>query len=52
VTRILTVAALLAACASLALGATAASAADKPSLVDQVAARLGVTPEQLSPPAS
>ena len=43
-TRILTVAALLAACASLALGATAASAADKPSLVDQVAARLGVTP--------
>ena len=46
-TRILTVAALLAACASLALGATAASAAEKPSLVDQVAARLGVTPEQL-----
>jgi hypothetical protein len=47
VTRILTAAALLAACASLAVGATAASAADKPSLVDQVAARLGVTPEQL-----
>jgi hypothetical protein len=46
-TRILTAAALLAACASLALGAAAASAADKPSLVDQVAARLGVTPEQL-----
>ena len=37
----------VAACASLALGATAATAADKPSLVDQVAARLGVTPEQL-----
>ena len=46
-TRILTAAALLAACAALALGATAASAADRPSLVDQVAARLGVTPEQL-----
>ena len=46
-TRILTATALLAACVSLALGATTASAADKPSLVDQVAARLGVTPEQL-----
>jgi hypothetical protein len=47
VTRILTGAALLTACASLALGASAATAADKPSLVDQVAARLGVSPEQL-----
>ena len=46
-TRILTVAALLAACASLALAASAATAAEQPSLVDQVAARLGVTPEQL-----
>jgi hypothetical protein len=31
----------------LAAGASSALAADRPSLVDQVAARLGVTPEQL-----
>jgi len=46
-TRTLSLIAMLAACAFLALGATGASAADKPSVADQVATRLGITPEQL-----
>jgi hypothetical protein len=46
VTRILTLTAALAAFAALALSAPAL-AADKPSLVDDVAARLGVTPDKL-----
>jgi hypothetical protein len=47
VTRIIALAASLAAFAALALGAPALAANDKPSLVDDVAARLGVTPDKL-----
>jgi hypothetical protein len=47
VTRIIALAASLAAVAALAVGATAAGAADKPSLRDDVAARLGVSPDKL-----
>ena len=46
-TRTLSLIATLAACASLACGVSAAAAADKPSLADEVAAKLGVSPEQL-----
>ena len=46
-TRILTLVAALTACASLAVGVSAASAADKPSLADEVAATLGVSPAEL-----
>lgn len=46
-TRILALVAALAACASLAIGASAAAAAEKPSLADEVAAKLGVSAEQL-----
>lgn len=46
-TRILVLVASLAAFAALALGAPALAANDKPSLVDDVAARLGITPDQL-----
>lgn len=46
-TRTLSLIAALVACASLALGATGAAAADKPSVADQVASRLGITPDQL-----
>ena len=45
--RITAVLAAVAAAVTLAAGASSALAADRPSLVDQVAARLGVTPEQL-----
>lgn len=45
--RILTLAAALLAVIMLALGATSAPAADKPSVGDEVANRLGVTPDQL-----
>lgn len=45
--RILTLAATALAVLMLALGATSAPAADKPSVADEVAAKLGVTPEQL-----
>jgi len=47
VTRIIALAATLTAFAALALGAPALAANDKPSLVDEVAARLGVTPDKL-----
>jgi hypothetical protein len=47
VTRIITLVAALAAFAALALSAPALAANDKPSLVDDVAARLGVTPDKL-----
>jgi hypothetical protein len=47
VTRVLTLTAALAAFAALALAAPAVAANDKPSLVDDVAARLGVTPDKL-----
>jgi hypothetical protein len=47
VTRIIALAASLAAVAALAVGVTAAGAADKPSLADDVAARLGVSPDKL-----
>jgi hypothetical protein len=47
VTRILVVTASLAAFAALALSAPAVAADGKPSLVDDVAARLGVTPDKL-----
>jgi hypothetical protein len=47
VTRILVVAASLAAFAALALSAPAVAADGKPSLVDDVAARLGLTPDKL-----
>lgn len=43
-TRIL---ALITALAAFAVGASAAAAAEKPSLADEVAAKLGVSPEQL-----
>ena len=46
-TRIIALAASLAAFAALALAAPALAANDKPSLVDDVAARLGVTPDKL-----
>ena len=46
-TRTLSLIATLAACASLVFGVSAAAAADKPSLADEVAAKLGVSPEQL-----
>ena len=46
-TRILTLVAALAACASLAVGVSAAAAADKPSVADEVAAKLGVSPAEL-----
>jgi hypothetical protein len=45
--RITAVLAAAVAAVVLAAGASSALAADRPSLVDQVAARLGVTPEQL-----
>ena len=45
--RITAVLAAAVAAVVLAAGASNALAADRPSLVDQVAARLGVTPEQL-----
>ncbi len=45
--RITAIAALVAATAALALGAGAAAAADSPSLVDDAAARLGVSPDKL-----
>ena len=45
--RIAAIAAFLAATAALALGAGAAAAADSPSLVDEAAARLGVSPDKL-----
>ena len=45
--RITAVLAAAVAAVLLAAGASSALAADRPSLVDQVAARLGVTPEQL-----
>jgi hypothetical protein len=46
-TRLVALVASLAAVATLALGAGAASAADSPSLVDDAAARLGVSPDRL-----
>ena len=46
-TRIITLVAALAACALLAVGVSAAAAADKPSLADEVAAKLGVSPVEL-----
>ena len=46
-TRIIALAASLAAVAALAVGVTAAGAADRPSLADDVAARLGVSPDKL-----
>ena len=46
-TRITALAASLAAFAALALSAPAVAANDKPSLVDDVAARLGITPDKL-----
>lgn len=45
--RIIALAASLAAFAALALAAPALAANDKPSLVDDVATRLGVTPDKL-----
>ena len=46
-TRILALLTALTACAALAFGVPAAGAADKPSLADEVAAKLGVSAEQL-----
>jgi hypothetical protein len=46
-TRFVALVASLAAVAAFALGAGAASAADSPSLVDDAAARLGVSPDKL-----
>jgi hypothetical protein len=46
-TRIAALAASLVAVAALGLGAAAAGAADRPSLADDVAARLGIPPEKL-----
>ena len=46
-TRVIALAASLAAVAALAVGVTAAGAADTPSLADDVAARLGVSPDKL-----
>jgi hypothetical protein len=45
--RIAALASLVAAVAALALGAGAATGADSPSLVDDAAARLGVSPDKL-----
>ena len=45
--RHIALAASLAAVAAIAFGVGSAAAADKPSLGDAVAARLGITPEQL-----
>jgi hypothetical protein len=47
VKRHIALAASLAAVAAIAFGVGSAAAADKPSLGDAVAARLGITPEQL-----
>jgi hypothetical protein len=47
VTRIIALAASLAAVAAFAIAVPSAGAADKPSLVDDVAARLGVSPDKL-----
>jgi hypothetical protein len=47
VTRIVALAAAVAAVASLAVGASGATAAERPSLADDVAARLGISPERL-----
>ena len=46
-TRIIALAASLATVAALAVAAPTAGAAERPSLVDAVAARLGVSPEKL-----
>ncbi len=46
-TKILSLAAALLAVLMLALGATSAPAADKPSVADDVAQRLGITSERL-----
>ena len=46
-TRILTLVAALAAFAALAVGVSAGAAAEKPSLADEVAAKLGVSPAEL-----
>ena len=46
-TRIIALAASFAAVAALAVGVTPAGAADTPSLADDVAARLGVSPDKL-----
>ncbi len=46
-TRIIALAASLAAVAALAVGVTAAGAANTPSLADDVATRLGVSPDKL-----
>lgn len=46
-TRILVLAAATTACLSLAAGVPGAAAVERPTLADDVAARLGVTPEQL-----
>jgi hypothetical protein len=46
-TRIVALAASLAAVAALAVGAAAVQAADRPPLADDVAARLGIPPEKL-----
>ena len=46
-TRIAALAASLVAVAALAFGAVAAGAADRPPLADDVAARLGVSPDKL-----
>ena len=45
--RLSALVAALAAVAALGIGAASATAADSPSLADDVAARLGVTPEKL-----
>ncbi|HET9287680.1 MAG TPA: hypothetical protein VFO26_08995 [Gaiella sp.] len=46
-TRIVALVAAVAAVASLAVGASTAAAAERPSLADDVAARLGISPERL-----
>ena len=46
-TRIIALAASLATAAALAFGVTVAGAADRPSIADDVAARLGVSPSKL-----
>ena len=46
-TRIVALVAAVAAVASLAVGASTAAAAERPSLADEVAARLGISPERL-----
>jgi len=47
VTRIIALTASLAAVAALAAGVSSAGAADKPSFADDLAARLGVSPDKL-----